>query len=123
MGRMTDTLTLFEPYRNPVSEDDLRSCLLKVLIAQSKKRRDGRRQNSPLAEEQLPSLWIFTPTCSERIIAFFLFQHIENIREGYSLVNGYQHNDLIRAEQSILTSIRGKAETKIMKPLRFNKRM
>jgi hypothetical protein len=68
MGRMTDTLTLFEPYRNPVSEDDLRSCLLKVLIAQSKKRRDGRRQNSPIAEEQLPALWIFTPTCSERIM-------------------------------------------------------
>jgi hypothetical protein len=68
LGRMTNNIALFEPYRNPVSENDLRGCLSKVLIAQNKMLREGRRKNTPVSEEQLPVLWIFTPTCSERIM-------------------------------------------------------
>jgi hypothetical protein len=68
LGRMTNNIALFEPYRNPVSENDLRGCLSKVLIAQNKMLREGRRKNTPVSEEQLPVLWILTPTCSERIM-------------------------------------------------------
>jgi hypothetical protein len=68
LGRMTNNIALFEPYRNPISENDLRGCLSKVLIAQNKKLKEGRRKNIPVPEEQLPALWIFTPTCSARVI-------------------------------------------------------
>ena len=68
LGRMTNNMALFEPYRNPISENDLRGCLSKVLIAQNKMLREGRRKNIPVPEEQLPALWIFTPTCSARVI-------------------------------------------------------
>jgi hypothetical protein len=77
LGKMTTSLALFEPYRNPISENDIRGCLSKVLIAQNKKLKEGRRKNIPIPEEQLPALWIFTPTCSARVIEMAGAKEIE----------------------------------------------
>jgi len=77
LGKMTTNLALFEPYRNPVSEEDLLGCISKVLIAQNKKLKEGRRKNISVAPEQLPVLWIFTPTCSGRILEMAGAKEIE----------------------------------------------
>ena len=81
LGKMTTNIALFEPYRNPISENEIRACLAKVLIAQNKRIKEGRRRNTPAAEEELPVLWIFTPTCSARIIAMAGAREVEG--EGW----------------------------------------
>ena len=68
LGKMVGGISLFEPYRNPIDDNDIRSCISKLLIAHSDFIREAKRKedSSPLPE--LPSLWILTPTCSSRII-------------------------------------------------------
>jgi hypothetical protein len=68
LGKMVSGISLFDAYQNPIDEDDIRSCILKSLIAYSDfvEETDQKEDNSPLFEP--PSLWILTPTCSPRII-------------------------------------------------------
>ncbi len=63
LGQMTQSPCLIEPFRNPVDEDSIQSCLLKALMVRAKQ----KRQKS----EVVPYLWILTPTVSERILNLF----------------------------------------------------
>jgi hypothetical protein len=65
---MATTPCLFEPYRNPPSEIEIRSCLLKLYAVHGDVLRTAKRQKRTLRESQLPFLWILTPTLSARMI-------------------------------------------------------
>jgi hypothetical protein len=68
LGKMTATTALFEPFRNPMTVSDFRSCLSKLLDVTAEFERQARRDNTRCEEADLPKLWVLTPTASENIL-------------------------------------------------------
>jgi len=68
LGRFAQTRALFEPYRNPVTLDQILDCLGKLIAVRQALRREANRQNQKLEISREPRLWILTPTASQRII-------------------------------------------------------
>ncbi|MEA5511768.1 hypothetical protein VB715_18510 [Crocosphaera sp. UHCC 0190] len=68
LGKIATTPCLFEPFRNPPSEVEIRSCLLKLYAVQGDILRKAKRTNLSITESELPILWILTPTLSGRMI-------------------------------------------------------
>jgi hypothetical protein len=65
---MAATCCLFEPFRNPPSEVEIRSCISKLYAVHGEVLRKAKRTNKTLTEAELPVLWILTPTFSARMI-------------------------------------------------------
>jgi hypothetical protein len=68
LGKMATTQCLLEPFRNPPSEIEIRSCLLKLYAVHGDVLRKSKRENRNISESELPILWILTPTFSSRMI-------------------------------------------------------
>ncbi|MFB2977010.1 hypothetical protein [Microseira sp. BLCC-F43] len=71
LGKMATTTALFEPFRNPVSVSEVRSCVSKLLDVIAELERRSRRENTRCEEAELPKLWILTPTASEMLLNGF----------------------------------------------------
>ncbi len=71
LGRLATTSALFEPYRNPVTPDEIDSCLLKLLEVKGEIKREARRNNTRISMDDYPKLWILTPTASQKILNGF----------------------------------------------------
>ncbi|MEA5576314.1 hypothetical protein [Anabaena sp. UHCC 0451] len=73
LGRMAiyAKYAIFEPFRNPVSKSEIRSCMGKLFDIHADLERQGKRNNTRINEEELPYLWILTPTASEDILESF----------------------------------------------------
>lgn len=71
LGRMVATPCLLEPFRNPASVNDVRSCLGKLLQVQSEALRNAKRQKKKLSESELPYLWILVPSSSSQLLRQF----------------------------------------------------
>ncbi|EGJ29046.1 MULTISPECIES: hypothetical protein [Moorena] len=71
LGKLATTPCLFEPFRNPVTINEIRTCLLKLLEVHTDFIRQGNRENTRLNEENYPKLWILTPTASSAILEGF----------------------------------------------------
>ena len=67
LGKIATTPCLFEPFRNPPSEVEIRSCLLKLYAVHGDVLRKAKRENQTIPEAELPVLWILTPTFSSRM--------------------------------------------------------
>jgi hypothetical protein len=75
LGRMAknSSYTIFEPFRNAVSKSEIRSCMGKLFEIHADLERQTKRNNTRINEEELPYLWIFTPTASADILESFNF--------------------------------------------------
>jgi hypothetical protein len=75
LGRMAknSSYTIFEPFRNAVSKSEIRSCMGKLFDIHADLERQTKRNNTRINEEELPYLWIFTPTASADILESFNF--------------------------------------------------
>jgi hypothetical protein len=71
LGRLAQTPCLLEPYRNPVTIDGIIACLSKLFTVREQLQREAHRNQQPLLAENIPRLWIITPTASQRIITAF----------------------------------------------------
>jgi len=71
LGKLAQTPCLLEPYRNPVTIDGIIACLSKLLTVREQLQREAHRNQQPLLAENIPRLWILTPTASQRIITAF----------------------------------------------------
>jgi len=71
LARLAKTRALFEPYHHPVTPDETRASLVKLLEVQGEFYRAAHREQVQLAESDLPWLWILTPTTSEDILNGF----------------------------------------------------
>ncbi|MFM2378243.1 MAG: hypothetical protein RLZZ143_819 [Cyanobacteriota bacterium] len=71
LGRLAQTPCLLEPYRNPVTIEGIIACLSKLLTVREQLQREAHRSQQPLLAENIPRLWILTPTASQRIITAF----------------------------------------------------
>ncbi|MFN7852447.1 hypothetical protein [Anabaena sp. AL09] len=75
LGRMAknSSYTIFEPFHNAVSKSEIRSCMGKLFDIHADLERQTKRNNTRINEEELPYLWIFTPTASADILESFNF--------------------------------------------------
>jgi len=73
LGRMATKYAIFEPFRNAVSKSEIRSCMGKLFDIHADLERQTKRNNTRINEEELPYLWIFTPTASADILESFNF--------------------------------------------------
>lgn len=71
LGRLTTTPTLLEPFRNPVTPNEIRTCMMKLLAIWGELEREAKRKEISLNETNLPKLWILTPTASENLLEQF----------------------------------------------------
>jgi hypothetical protein len=68
LGRLVTGATLLEPFRNPITKGEIRSCLGKLFALQASGERLANRDNTRLSETDLPYLWMLTPTASAELL-------------------------------------------------------
>jgi len=71
LGQIATTPALIEPFRNPVTVDEISSCIGKLLDFQSECNRAAQREERSLNEVERPQLWILSPTVSVTILEGF----------------------------------------------------
>ncbi len=71
LGKFCQTPCLFEPYRNPVTFDGICDCLSKRFAVRDIFKREAKRNRRRITEDELPKLWILTPTASQRVLSPF----------------------------------------------------
>jgi hypothetical protein len=69
LDKCTDTPVVIEPFRNSVSVSQIRACMSKLYDLHADIYRATKREKQPEPkDEQLPTLWILTPTLSDNIL-------------------------------------------------------
>jgi hypothetical protein len=68
LSQLASTPCLLEPYRNCPNNPEIRNCILKLFYVHADLHRQAKREKRALDEEQLPRLWILTPTASKRLL-------------------------------------------------------
>jgi hypothetical protein len=65
LQRLITTPVSFEPFRNPVDEESIKSCLVKLLDLHGEITKTAKKNKRPtVSRRNLPYLWIITPTLS-----------------------------------------------------------
>lgn len=72
LSKLAATGAAFEPFRNPVSADEIRSCEAKLFDLHSELNRQSKRQQQRKQDDSLlPMLWILTPTLAAATLESF----------------------------------------------------
>ncbi|OAD18990.1 hypothetical protein THIOM_005398 [Candidatus Thiomargarita nelsonii] len=72
LARLVSNACLLEPFRNQPNKGQVRDCILKLFSLHGELQRKAKREdNQYLTDEELPFLWILTPTASEAIVEGF----------------------------------------------------
>lgn len=82
LARLAKTRALFEPYYYPITPDDVRASLFKLLEVHGEFYRSAKREKVQLADLDLPWLWILTPTASETILRAFAAEEKKDKQTG-----------------------------------------
>jgi hypothetical protein len=71
LGQLANKPALFEPFRNAVKISEIRSCMNKLFYLIADIERQNKRNNISTLEDELPKLWILSPTASIPILDGF----------------------------------------------------
>lgn len=71
LGKLATTPSLFEPFRNAATPNEICTCVLKLLELRTDFQRRGHREGKRMKEEDYPRLWIITPTASKTVLDGF----------------------------------------------------
>jgi hypothetical protein len=71
LGRIAQSTALLEPFRNPPSKTEVRNCIIKLFSIYGDFQRKAKRENTSLAETNLPCLWVLAPSASTGLIESF----------------------------------------------------
>lgn len=71
LSQCAATSAVFEPFRNPVSVFEIRSCMSKLYDLHGEIVRQAKKQKTKLTDADLPTLWILTPTLAAPTLAGF----------------------------------------------------
>ncbi|BAQ65993.1 hypothetical protein [Geminocystis sp. NIES-3709] len=58
LGKLAQTTCLLEVYRNPVTSEQIRDCIGKLISVQQNQIKEAKRERRLIPESQLPKLWI-----------------------------------------------------------------
>ncbi len=82
-------VSLFEPYRNPVTVNEIADCLQKQNTVRGQMYREALRQKSRFESGDWPKLWILTPTASKDVLGTFGAKNrLEGTEGVYYLAEG-----------------------------------
>ena len=91
LGEMASrgSVSLFEPYRNPVTVNEIADCLQKQNTVRGQMYREALRQKSRFESGDWPKLWILTPTASKDVLGTFGAKNrLEGTEGVYYLAEG-----------------------------------
>jgi hypothetical protein len=71
LGKMAQTTCLFEVFRKPVEIHQIQECMGKLFDIQGLQRREKRKNKQILSKDEIPFLWILTPTLSANKLESF----------------------------------------------------
>jgi hypothetical protein len=71
LDKIATTSCVFEPFRNAITPSEIRSCMGKLFDVCGEKERKARTKKQKLTEDELPVLWLLTPTISKTILSEF----------------------------------------------------
>ncbi len=71
LGKLSQIPCLFEPYRNPITQEDILDCLDKRLTVRGQLRREAKKKKQRISNNEIPFVWILTPTVSYRVLNSF----------------------------------------------------
>ena len=114
LGRFAATPSIFEPFRNAVTSNEICDCLLKLLEIRGELQREANRNNANIEESVLPRLWILTPTASEAIVSGFRAILDDNWLPGVYLMADYLRTGIVvihqlpRTQETLWLRILGK---------------
>jgi hypothetical protein len=88
LSKLASIGAAFEPFRNPASADEIRSCMAKLFDLHIELNRQAKREQKPkLDESSLPRLWILTPTLAATTLeSFGAITDVERWRDGVYLM-------------------------------------
>ncbi|MEQ8753334.1 MAG: hypothetical protein RID09_07425 [Coleofasciculus sp. G1-WW12-02] len=101
LGKMAATACLFEPFRNAPTVAEIHGCLLKLYSLRAELLRKARREKRSVSEDELPLLWILSPSCSQRLLNGFSakLSQDENWGEGVYFLPEFQRTALVAINQ------------------------
>jgi hypothetical protein len=72
LQQLAATAAVFEPFRNPVTANEIRSCMSKLYDLHAELNRQAKKEGQPKpSESELPQLWILTPTLAAATLEKF----------------------------------------------------
>jgi hypothetical protein len=90
---------IFEPFRNPVTVDDIQMCLVKVFEVQQELNREHKRLKQS-GDRVTPRLWILTPTLAAHTLAKFgAVNEVETWGKGVYLLHEHLQMGIIVVHQ------------------------
>ncbi len=89
----------FEPFRNPVSTAEIRSCMSKLYDLHRETVRQAKKDGRKIADTELPILWILTPTLAAPTLTGFGAINEEGWGNGVYLLPPLQKTGIIVIHQ------------------------
>jgi hypothetical protein len=117
LGRMTQTPSLLEPFRNQPTASDIRSCLLKLYQVHGNVQRKAKREHESIQDSDLPYLWILASSASATLLNGFGGTLAEDWGSGvYFFHPSFRTaiiaiNQLPNTEDTLLLRLLGKGKT------------
>jgi Domain of unknown function (DUF4351) len=117
LGRMTQTPSLLEPFRNQPTASDIRSCLLKLYQVHGNVQRKAKREHESIQDSDLPYLWILASSASATLLNGFGGTLTEDWGAGvYCFHPSFRTaiiaiNQLPNTEDTLLLRLLGKGQT------------
>ncbi len=100
LGQLAEKPALIEPFRNAVKISEMRSCMNKLFYIIADIERQNKRDNIPTQEDDLPKLWILSPTASTTILdGFKASLDEENWGAGVHFLGDYLKTVIIAIHQ------------------------
>jgi Domain of unknown function (DUF4351) len=100
LSSLAATGAAFEPFRNPVSADEIRSCQGKLFDLHAEFHRQAKRQQHKQDESLLPILWILTPTLAAATLeSFGAITDVERWGKGVYLLPSGQKTGIVVIHQ------------------------
>jgi len=118
LSRIISTPVLFEVFRNPPNQNNIRECVLKLFVLIAEIRRQAKRERRKLKEEELPYLWILGTSVSKPILEGFDAKLEEkNPVEGVYVLSKFLRTGMISVsrlpinQETLYLRILGRGET------------
>jgi len=99
LGKFANSPAMFEPFRNPIDEQEGCDCLLKQLEARGELQREAKRNKTTLEPSKIPNLWILTPTASQTILSGFKSSPKANWSTGIYFLADSLHTAIVVIHQ------------------------
>ncbi|MBF2062984.1 MAG: hypothetical protein IGS39_00895 [Calothrix sp. C42_A2020_038] len=96
LGKFASHSGLFEAFRNAATIDEIRSCTTKLHSTFAELQRNAKTNKKRIKEEELPFLWILTPTASKSTLnGFRAYEAPDEWSQGVYLLGNFWRGAIV----------------------------